>query len=73
MKKENNKFKVGDIVMIDSKSEWYNDGEGNPANVEGIIVKIEDDCEGNEFLGICVKWTNNEENSYSENDLVLIK
>ena len=61
------KFKVGDKVMISDDSIWYDQGNNNPANVEGIITEIKD-----EDLGIIVKWPNDETNSYNGRDLVLV-
>jgi hypothetical protein len=61
------KFKVGDKVMISDDSSWLSWSEwNNPANTEGTITKIKD-CD----LGIHVKWSNDEENSYNDHDLVL--
>ena len=61
------KFKVGDTVLISDDSIWYDQGNNNPANVEGIITEIKD-----EDLGIIVKWPNDETNSYNGRDLLLI-
>jgi hypothetical protein len=62
------KFKVGDKVMISDDSVWYNQGNSNPANVEGVIIGIYD-----EDLGIVVKWSNDTSNSYNDRDLTLWK
>ena len=61
------KFKVGDTVIISDDSMWYNQGNNNPANVEGVITEI-----NNEDLGIVVKWPNDTSNSYNTKDLLLI-
>jgi hypothetical protein len=65
--KAKSKFKVGDKVMISDDSSWLSWSEwNNPANTVGTITKIKD-CD----LGIHVKWSNDEENSYNDHDLVL--
>ena len=61
------KFKVGDTVLISDDSMWYDQGNNNPANVEGVITEIKD-----EDLGIIVKWSNDTSNSYNGRDLLLI-
>ena len=61
------KFKVGDKVMISDDSIWYDQGNNNPANTEGIITEIKD-----EDLGIIVEWSNGETNSYNDRDLLLV-
>jgi len=62
------KFKVGDKVMISEDSQWHSWTEwNNPANTEGTITEIRD-----EDLGIIVKWSNGETNSYNERDLLLV-
>jgi hypothetical protein len=61
------KFKIGNTVLISDDSMWYDQGNNNPANVEGVITEIKD-----EDLGIIVKWPNNEINSYNARDLVLV-
>ena len=62
------KFKVGDKVMISDDSSWHSWTDfSNPANTEGIITEIKD-----EDLGLIVKWSNDETNSYNERDLVLV-
>ena len=61
------KFKVGDTVLISDDSMWYDQGNNNPANVEGVITEIKD-----EDLGIIVKWPNDETNSYNDRDLLLV-
>jgi hypothetical protein len=61
------KFKVGDKVMISNDSMWYDQGNNNPANIEGVIKEIKD-----EDLGIIVRWANDETNSYNERDLLSV-
>jgi hypothetical protein len=62
------KFKVGDKVMISDDSQWHSWTEfSNPANTEGIVTEIKD-----EDLGIIVKWSNGETNSYNDRDLLLV-
>jgi hypothetical protein len=62
------KFKIGDKVMISDDSQWHSWTEwNNPANTEGEITEIR-----NEDLGIIVKWSNGETNSYNERDLLLV-
>ena len=62
------KFKVGDKVMISDDSSWLSWSDfSNPANTEGVVTEIKD-----EDLGIIVKWSNDEKNSYNDRDLVLV-
>ena len=63
------KFKVGDKVLISEDSQYHgwNGWISNPSNTEGTITAIKD-----EDLGIHVKWSNDETNSYNERDLVLV-
>ena len=61
------KFKVGDKVLISDDSLYYGAGDANPTNLEGIVTEIK-----NEDLGIIVKWSNNELNSYNTRDLLLV-
>jgi hypothetical protein len=61
------KFKIGDKVMISDDSSWLSWSDfSNPANTVGIVTEIKD-----EDLGIIVKWSNDEKNSYNDRDLVL--
>jgi hypothetical protein len=61
-------FKVGDKVMLSKDSSWHSWSDfANPANTEGIITEIKD-----EDLGIIVKWSNDQTNSYNERDLLLV-
>lgn len=65
------KFKVGDKVKIASGSEWLASGwvdDHNPADTIGRITEI-----SKGYLGITVKWSNGNSNSYNECDLVLAK
>lgn len=61
-------FKIGDIVRIAKSSDYYDEGDCNPINIDGVITKF-----NNEDLGIIVKWSNGESNSYNKRDLVLAK
>jgi hypothetical protein len=62
------KFKVGDKVIMSDDSSWHSWTDfSNPANTEGIITEIKD-----EDLGIIVKWSNDQTNSYNERDLLLV-
>ena len=61
-------FKVGDRVKIKPSSEYYGTATANPAHIDGVITKIED-----EYLGIFVDWDNETSNSYNDYDLVLAK
>ena len=62
------KFKVGDKVMISDDSSWLSWTDfSNPANTEGVVTEIKD-----EDLGIIVKWSTDETNSYNDRDLVLV-
>lgn len=60
-------FKIGDIVRIDKNSDWYDQGNSNPINIDGVITDFID-----EDLGIMVNWSNGETNSYNERDLILV-
>lgn len=61
-------FKIGDIVRIDKNSNYYDEGDSNPINIDGVITNFMD-----EDLGIIVKWSNDASNSYNKRDLVLAK
>ena len=62
------KFKIGDKVMISDDSSWLSWSDfSNPANTVGTVTEIKD-----EDLGIIVKWSNDEKNSYNDRDLVLV-
>jgi len=62
------KFKVGDKVILSDDSQWHSWTDfSNPANTEGIITEIKD-----EDLGLIVKWSNDEINSYNGRDLLLV-
>jgi hypothetical protein len=72
-KNMNKAFKVGDKVMIDVSSEYYEDDSYvNPRDVEGTITEIEGE-EGYGGLGIIVKWDNGKINGYNKVDLKLAK
>jgi len=71
-KKSKFKFKVGDRVKIDKTSKYYDRGDVNPKDVEGIITET-----GRigriawASLDLEVKWDNGEENNYNPEDLIL--
>ena len=54
-------FKTGDVVRIAKSSDYYDEGDCNPINIDGVIVDFMD-----EDLGIIVKWSNGESNSYNK-------
>jgi hypothetical protein len=62
----NNKFKVGDEVMISTSSEYYGISKSNPKDVEGVITSINE----GEDLSHYVAWSNGVTNSYNASDLV---
>jgi hypothetical protein len=77
-KNMNKAFKVGDKVMIDVSSEYYEDNSyANPRDVEGTITEIEGEEGygglGIGGLGIIVKWDNGKINGYNKVDLKLAK
>ena len=62
------KFKIGDKVMISDDSSWLSWSDfSNPANTVGTVTEIKD-----EDLGIIVKWSTDETNSYNDRDLLLV-
>lgn len=66
----NYKFKVGDVVKINSTSVFYNiSSDHNPINTKGIISQIIND-DLNNFI-YRVMWTSGSTNIYAERDLVL--
>ena len=66
--KPKSKLNIGDKVMIAKSSDWYGvENTWNPIDTEGEIISIKN-CD----LGIYVAWSNGEENSYNEHDLVLV-
>jgi hypothetical protein len=61
------KLKLGDKVKIAKTSEYYEeDRPSNPRNIAGTIIE-----RNKGHVWIRVKWSNGEENSYREYDLVL--
>ena len=65
----NNKFKVGDKVMINESSEYYGISKNNPKDVEGVITSINED----EDLSHYVAWSNGGTNSYNASDLIMVE
>jgi signal peptidase I len=66
----NNKFKVGDLVMISKSSSWYGISYNNPQDIKGKVTRIrwEDDS-----LPYYVEWSNRGENGYNASDLILVE
>jgi hypothetical protein len=65
----NNKFKVGDKVMIDKSSDYYGSDEYNPKDVEGVITRLNE----GEYLSHCVDWSNETRNRYKASDLIKVE
>ena len=65
----NNKFKVGDKVMISKASEYYGISRYNPKDIEGVITSLNDD----EELSHYVKWSDGGTNSYDASDLIKVE
>jgi hypothetical protein len=64
---EIHQWKLDDVVMISSSSEYYIcTNESNPRDISGIIYNINDDDDH----CIKVKWSNGRTNSYRPEDLV---
>lgn len=61
-------IKINDRVRINPSSKWYDQGNCNPTDCNGSVSDIEGD-----FLPVYVKWDNDEINSYSESDLIIIE
>ena len=67
----NNKFKVGDEVMISTSSEYYGIGStNNPRDVKGVLTDIVGE-DGS--LPYSVKWSNGGINSYEASDLIMVE
>lgn len=67
----NNKFKVGDAVMISTSSEYYTVGTTtNPKDTKGKIVRVDSEYD-HFFYG--VYWDNDTTNSYEASDLILVE
>jgi hypothetical protein len=67
-------FKVGDEVMIDESSGFYNldyGGDDNPKDTIGVISDILGDTKHG--LNIWVDWSNGTNNNYNKSDLKLAK
>ena len=71
----NNKFKVGDRVMIDKSSDYYgnsnSNSKSNPKDVEGVLTSIVWDEGGT--LPYHVKWSDGTRNNYDASDLVKVE
>ena len=60
------KFKVEDKVRIAKTSSYYSDSSSNPKDTDGKVISINS---SDEHM-YRVKWTNGEDNTYRESDLV---
>lgn len=67
---EKNELKTGDKVKIKKDSVYYMGYLNNPRDIEGVIMEIKN---YKTRLPICVNWDNRGHNSYSLNDLELVK
>jgi hypothetical protein len=65
----NNKFKVGDKVMIDKSSDYYGSDEYNPKDVEGVIT----DITNSRCLPYGVNWSDGTRNKYNASDLIKVE
>jgi hypothetical protein len=66
-----NKFKVGDLVMISKSSSWYGISYyNNPQDIKGKVTRIrwEDDS-----LPYYVEWSNGGKNGYNASDLIKVE
>lgn len=64
------KFKIGDKVTLNPKSQWARNAE-NPLNVVGVICSINPFGEDDEEFDCEVEWGNSQFNYYnSEEDLL---
>ena len=67
----NNKFKVGDAVMISKSSKYYgSNSTNNPQDVKGVLTSIKG-SDGN--LPYYIEWSNGGGNSYDASDLVKVE
>jgi hypothetical protein len=67
----NNKFKVGDLVMISKSSKYYgSNSTNNPQDVKGVLTSIEG-SDGN--LPYYIEWSNGGGNGYEASDLILVE
>lgn len=66
-------LKVGDVVMISATSAFYDETNSsyNPFDEQGVIV--EDNRNSLSGLDLLVEWDNGFTNSYSEEDLFLVR
>jgi len=65
----NNRFKVGDKVMISKASQFYGISKYNPKDVDGVITIINE----GEDLSHYVAWSNGGTNSYDASDLIKVE
>jgi hypothetical protein len=67
----NNKFKVGDAVMISKSSKYYgSNSTNNPQDVKGVLTSIKG-SDGN--LPYYIEWSNGGGNGYEASDLILVE
>lgn len=67
----NNKFKVGDLVMISISSKYYSFfSKNNPQYTKGRVISVEG-WDGN--FPYKVEWDNDTTNSYEASDLILVE
>jgi hypothetical protein len=66
-----NKFKVGDVVMISTSSEYYTVGTTtNPKDIKGRVISVQKDYGDLPYL---VKWDNDTTNGYEASDLIKVE
>jgi ribosomal protein S17 len=65
----NNRFKVGDKVMISESSEYCGISKNNPKDVEGVITSLNE----GESLSHYVDWSDGTRNNYDASDLVKVE
>jgi hypothetical protein len=67
------KFKMGDIVTISPKSQYYTDDIRNPKDTLGVVYDVEenDGFPGHHPINVC--WINGSTNDYRESDLLKAK
>ena len=65
------RFRVGDIVKISKKSDYYISSICNPKNIEGKVIDTADEMLEDHLIK--VGWPDEESNVYRENDLRLVR
>lgn len=67
----NNKFKVGDAVMISTSSKYYTVGTTtNPKDTKGRVISVEGEDSRLPYL---VDWDNGTTNNYEASDLIKVE